>query len=1586
MDYLRSSSYHEEPLLLISYDSITRKFQLEQKGLDFLKSLNEPLGVISVAGMYRTGKSYLLNRVILNRKKGFGVGPTVNPCTKGLWIWGSPISGITKEGKPCNVIIIDSEGIGALDEDSNHDTRIFSLAILLSSNFIYNSVGAIDEDAIQNLSLVVNLTKHIHLKSSQSQSDELGCEDYAAYFPSFLWVARDFTLKLIDPEGKKIAPKEYLELALQPQKGFSDTVEEKNRIRKLMSNFFKEIDCCTLIRPVSREEDLQRLDDMDENQLRPEFVEQILDLRKKVLESINVKIMNGKELSGEMIASYLEAYVESINSGIVPNIENAWSYICQNQNRKVFEESKEIYQKTLEKCAEEMFPAPFEKLIIYHKTSKHAALEYFESKSLGEDKSWYLNELIIHIKEKFELLKEENITETKEECAKFLTERYMEIDQKIRQGEIKKLMDFERALRNFENDFDSKGPKGPNSKECFLDFYREKLRKVTDNMLKQALNELELQHILSTEQILRLETELKFTEERLISERNDSLNRISLLQGEKSEYAAKEKSLKEQVSHLIEDKDKMENELRDILDEYKAKYQKEVDSSNIKVLELNDYVKDFERENARKIAELEEEKALLSQKISFLESSLEDYKLRDKASSEKIKEARNDHNQVLKIMQAKFDSQITKFQEKLDGQLKEVSDLEAELDNKERTVEDLQFKLTENQSQNAKIIKELQNHNENVSKSLKETENEFKEKLEEQRIENLKSTARLRARLDETEKKLRGSEELQRSDMSIWAQDNAILVQKIEFLEQELEEEKSKRDEDKKYYESMVSALEIDKANENSSYPDELHADQSQKILNLWKENETLKLQMNTKLEELMDINNTLESKIKLERNDWMQKEHLLKEQIDELSSEKSKLQTELSRRSIQNDYSHKRLSSIDVEKEMDHLKSSYYDEIEILKSQHEATLLQLKSFYEQEKNRFDQRIQQEKSKTERHINDISEDYEKRLETETINHEEEIHSLHNEFREMEGFYTEEITKLNEKIELDSQKIDSLEKHITNLKTQLDSTYDSHSNALESHQESFNQQRQALFNKLETMAADIAEKDKNLILLRHAKEQVDRQLTTRGKDFEELNEKYFNDKNSLLDQLSKIKTEKDEVLLELAKANSKAKRELALYTNEIELLQKKLSEIEIQLEESESRYKDSILLLKEEAGSQSDIITQRLFKENETLQHKLSENKKAYKQLSSSAAKQNAQYEKEKEIFEEKISELDKKYTDLEKQCLDILQNKSPEKLKPEKSFSSSEADSLRAQISKLDRELASRQISYDRDKNLWENKFNFLLQQRDQARKELASSQEKFEIVIEEIKSKSAAEKEKFEIKTNSMISAMESKFNIQNSEIINKNESQFKQINDKYKQSERKIQELAEELEKERREKAAVISSCDRKIIQSQEAVRVLENEIRQEREGSQDALVQLMDKFTKERDEWRNKMAEYEKKIKDLESHKAQQFILHEKERAKWALEKDSIISNQTDAQHQLTHVLKRQDSLKKENEKLKAPRTKLIPKKPPEISLSTNISYEDFSRFNTFSGKSTPTNLGTEISPRVQFPTFTSPQSRPHSSRNS
>ena len=90
------------------------------------------------------------------------MSPTINACTKGLWLWKKVIKQeMANGGGEISMIVVDTEGLGAYDEDENHDAKIFLLALLLSSLLIYNSVGAIDENALNSLSLVINLSKKI---------------------------------------------------------------------------------------------------------------------------------------------------------------------------------------------------------------------------------------------------------------------------------------------------------------------------------------------------------------------------------------------------------------------------------------------------------------------------------------------------------------------------------------------------------------------------------------------------------------------------------------------------------------------------------------------------------------------------------------------------------------------------------------------------------------------------------------------------------------------------------------------------------------------------------------------------------------------------------------------------------------------------------------------------------------------------------------------------------------------------------------------------------------------------------------------------------------------------------------------------------------------------------------------------------------------------------------------------------------------------------------------------------------------------------------------------------------------------------
>lgn len=86
-----------------------------------------------MVGNYRSGKSYLLNKLLLAENNGFEVGQTINACTKGLWIYTKPITGVNEDGENIPVLIIDTEGFGSIDVDMDHDIRILAMSILISS-------------------------------------------------------------------------------------------------------------------------------------------------------------------------------------------------------------------------------------------------------------------------------------------------------------------------------------------------------------------------------------------------------------------------------------------------------------------------------------------------------------------------------------------------------------------------------------------------------------------------------------------------------------------------------------------------------------------------------------------------------------------------------------------------------------------------------------------------------------------------------------------------------------------------------------------------------------------------------------------------------------------------------------------------------------------------------------------------------------------------------------------------------------------------------------------------------------------------------------------------------------------------------------------------------------------------------------------------------------------------------------------------------------------------------------------------------------------------------------------------------------
>ncbi|XP_045403534.1 guanylate-binding protein 1 isoform X2 [Lemur catta] len=205
------------PVCLI--ENTKGQLMVNPEALKILSAIIQPVVVVAIVGLYRTGKSYLLNK-LAGQKKGFSLGSTVQSHTKGIWMWCVP-----HPKKPEHtLVLLDTEGLGDVEKgDNQNDSWIFAMAILLSSTFVYNSIGTINQQAMDQLHYVTELTDQIRAKSSSDENEIEDSAEFVSFFPDFVWTLRDFSLDL-EADGKTISADEYLENSLQLKQGLESLV------------------------------------------------------------------------------------------------------------------------------------------------------------------------------------------------------------------------------------------------------------------------------------------------------------------------------------------------------------------------------------------------------------------------------------------------------------------------------------------------------------------------------------------------------------------------------------------------------------------------------------------------------------------------------------------------------------------------------------------------------------------------------------------------------------------------------------------------------------------------------------------------------------------------------------------------------------------------------------------------------------------------------------------------------------------------------------------------------------------------------------------------------------------------------------------------------------------------------------------------------------------------------------------------------------------------------------------------------------------------------------------------------------------
>jgi hypothetical protein len=375
-----------------------------------------------------------------------------------------------------HVLLLDTEGSGSIDKSSTHDGKIFALVVLISSFFVYNSFGAIDENAINNLSLAAKLSTNIAVRAGKGVSED---ELIANFTPKFLWLLRDFVLELKE-DGHNITENEYLE----------SKINNYTEVKTALVKFFKMRELMTMIRPSNDEAQLANLNKVKFDDLRPKFKTRAEVLRRKVFEECPLKQMNSKRISGRVLGKLLTMYVDAINDGAVPNITSAWESVVDHEREKYFNKARVAYVDQIKNIDIPQDESELLDLLYSMRTQATNLLK--EGFKLGDDSSdredqrIKLKELTLFIDQHEKEAKKTNLVVSRKICEELIRHAFSNITLKIRNEgyTMTNIDELEYDVEAFTNSY-NKQAIGPSKSKVYMEFMNTAIPKISKDVLSK---------------------------------------------------------------------------------------------------------------------------------------------------------------------------------------------------------------------------------------------------------------------------------------------------------------------------------------------------------------------------------------------------------------------------------------------------------------------------------------------------------------------------------------------------------------------------------------------------------------------------------------------------------------------------------------------------------------------------------------------------------------------------------------------------------------------------------------------------------------------------------------------------------------------------------------------------------------------------------------------------------------------------------------------------------------------------------------------------------------------------------------------
>ena len=332
--------------------------------------------------------------------------------------------------------------------------------------------------------------------------------------------------------------------------GRNDPTLKNNSIKQ----YFSQIECHPLVRPVFKESDVAHVMDLPYESLREEFRTGVETLVKRVLKRPKLKTIGTKHMTGSMLLGIAMEYTEAINSRRIPTILDSFERVAHAEAQKYVDDYIEKIKKNISLTVDEKYLPLNETELdeifnkFYTNGMKNLAFKLYDTVSVNAFLE-VLKTLTKSLKEDFKVLNKKNY----DASLKYNYEKCISLSKNLNIQKIKTVEDIDPSFIDiyYEQYYKlceeyEKSAIGPAKTEAFCKFIdinfnnsHQLLLEDIDLAYKEHINNIQIQI-----------GELQAGEQKWISILNNLKNSIIAAEEQKSKLEKEKRKLGEDIEYL----------------------------------------------------------------------------------------------------------------------------------------------------------------------------------------------------------------------------------------------------------------------------------------------------------------------------------------------------------------------------------------------------------------------------------------------------------------------------------------------------------------------------------------------------------------------------------------------------------------------------------------------------------------------------------------------------------------------------------------------------------------------------------------------------------------------------------------------------------------------------------------------------------------------------------------------------------------------------------------------------------------------------------------------------------------------------